>query len=213
LLSYRGGETAGAGQSPEDASADMDFNGRYLPSPTAGDGRLWVRTMGMIQRDPQELYAIWRDVEAAPLWQQHVSEVRLTGETTSHWQMRSGNKTVEWKSEILADEPGKRIAWQSIAGDFNHAGEVVFEAAPAGDGTLVTVLHQFDLSKIASAWETITGCNPKQAVSENLRHFKALAETGQAVRKQAQPQRSKGLVSKMKELSLGEQVDMPPVME
>lgn len=213
MLSYRCGETAGAGQSPEDASADVNFTGRYLPSPTADDGRLWIRTTGLIQRDPPELYAIWRNVEIAPLWQEHVSEVRLTGQTTSHWLMRSGNKTIEWDSEILADEPGRRIAWRSIAGDFNHAGEVVFETAPAGDGTLVTALHQFELSRIASAWETITRHNPKQAVIENLRHFKTLAETGQAVRKQDQPHRPRGLVSGIKELSFGERIEMPPVMD
>ena len=36
-------------------------------------------------------------------------------------------------------------------------------------------------------WETIVGRNPKQAVIENLRHFKALAETGEIPRTQGQP--------------------------
>jgi uncharacterized membrane protein len=158
-----------------------------------------------------ELYSLWRNVEAAPLWQEHICEVRLTTGTASHWVMRSGNKTIEWDAEILADEPGKRIAWRSIAGDFNHAGQVEFETAP--DGTLVTVLYQFELSKIASAWETMTGHNPKQAVIENLKHFKALAETGRALRKQDQPHRSKGLASTIKELCIGKTIEMPPVMD
>ena len=43
------------------------------------------------------------------------------------------------------------------------------------------------MGKLASAWETIVGRNPKQAVIENLRHFKALAETGEIPRTQGQP--------------------------
>ncbi len=31
--------------------------------------------------------------------------------------MKSGDKTIEWDSEVFADEPGKRIAWRSIGGD------------------------------------------------------------------------------------------------
>ena len=44
---------------------------------------------------------------------------------------------------------------------------------------MVTVLQEFRMGKLASAWETVVGRNPKQAVIENLRHFKALAETGE----------------------------------
>jgi len=31
---------------------------------------------------------------------------------------------------VLADEPGKRIAWRSIGGDIDQAGEIIFEPAP-----------------------------------------------------------------------------------
>ena len=36
-------------------------------------------------------------------------------------------RSIEWDSEILNDEPGKRIAWRSIGGDSDNAGEVIFE--------------------------------------------------------------------------------------
>lgn len=213
MLSYRGGDTSGEGRSREEAAPGTGLEGRYLPSPADDDGRLWVRTTGLIQRDPQELYTLWRNVEAAPMWQEHLSEVRVTGETTSHWVMRSGNKTIEWDSEIVADEPGRHIAWRSIAGEFEHAGEVMFEPVPGTDGTQVTVLHQFELSKIASAWETMTEGNPKRAVLQNLRHFKTLAETGQALPRQDQPHPSKGLANRIKELSFGETIEMPPATD
>ena len=108
-------------------------------------------------------------------------------------QIREMNdKYIEWDSEILADEPGKRIAWRSIGGDSENAGEVVFETAPGGHGTIVTVLQQFRMGKLESAWETMTDRNPKQAVIENLRHFKALAETGEIPRTEPQPHGPRG---------------------
>jgi|ERR1035441_3130448 hypothetical protein len=58
------------------------------------------------------------------------------------------------------------------------------ETAPGERGTIITVLQEFRMSKLASAWETLTGRNPKQAIVENLRHFKALAETGEIPRTQ-----------------------------
>ena len=182
----------------------MIIDGRYLPPPEDKDGKLWVRTSALIQADPKDLYAMWRNVEDAPSWQEQITQVVVTGERTSHWVMEADDKTIEWDSEILADEPGKRIAWRSIGGDSDNAGEVIFEDAPGGRGTIVTVLQEFRMGKLASAWETFVGRNPKQAVIENLRHFKALAETGEIPRTQGQPHEDRGLIGKMKASTYGE---------
>jgi uncharacterized membrane protein len=123
--------------------------------------------------------------------------------------MQSGEKTIEWDSEILADEPGRRIAWRSIGGDSDNAGEVIFEEAPGGRGIVVTVLQAFHMGKFASALETLTGRNPKQAVIENLRHFKALAETGEIPRTQGQPHEDRGLIGKIKASTYGEKIPTP----
>jgi uncharacterized membrane protein len=92
---------------PEVSGAATILNGRYLPPPADKDGKLWVRTSALIQADPGELYTLWRDLEAVPAWQEEVISVIPTSEFTSHWTVKSGDKTVEWDSEILADEPGK----------------------------------------------------------------------------------------------------------
>jgi uncharacterized membrane protein len=156
---------------PESAGAGVIVKGRYLPPPTDKDGKQWVRTSALIQASPQDLYTIWRNVEAAPLWQEQIAEVVRTGEKTSHWIMKSGDNILEWDSEILADEPSKRIAWRSTGGISENAGEVIFELAPGGRGTVATVLQEFRIGKLASAWQTLVGRNPKQSVIENLRHF------------------------------------------
>jgi uncharacterized membrane protein len=85
----------------------------------------------------------------------------------------------------------------------------VFEPAPGGRGTMVIVLQEFRMGKLAAAWATVVGRNPKQAVIENLRHFKALAETGEIPRTQGQPHGERGVVGKLKQSVYGENVATP----
>jgi uncharacterized membrane protein len=210
-------EKPNAEQLPESASAGVILNGRYLPPPEDKDGKIWIRTSALIQTEAEQLYEMWRDVESAPLWQEQIARVTRTGEKTSHWVMRSrdkeNDKTIEWNSEILADEPGRRIAWRSVGGDSDNAGEVVFEPSPGRKATLVTVLQEFRMGKLANAWETIVGRNPKQAVIENLRHFKALAETGEIPRTEGQPHGPRGTIAGIKESVYGEKIATPPGLE
>ena len=74
---------------------------------------------------------------------------------------------------------------------------------------MVTVLQEFRMGKLASAWETLVGRNPKQAVIENLRHFKAIAETGEIPRTQNQPHGDRGVIGKVKASTYGEKVPVP----
>jgi uncharacterized membrane protein len=203
-------EKPNAEQVPFSASAAVILDGRYLPPPQDKDGKIWARTSAIVQADANELYAFWRDVESAPKWQEQITSVRQTSDVTSHWIMESDGEKIEWDSEILADEPGKRITWRSIAGDSSNAGEVIFDPAPGDRGTLVTVLQEFRVGKFANAWETIVGRDPKQSVIENLRHFKAFAETGEIPRTQGQPNGPRGIIGKMKKSLYGETIDTPP---
>jgi uncharacterized membrane protein len=195
---------------PTAATSPVIQDGRYMPPPEDNDGKLWVRTSALIQASSEDLYTMWRDIESAPLWQEEIQQVTRTGPTTSHWVMTSGDKTIEWDSEILNDEPGRRIAWRSIGGDSEQAGEVMFENSPGKRGTIVTVLQEFRMGKLANAWETVVGRNPKQAVVENLRHFKAFAEAGEIPRTQGQPHGPRGATGKMKASMYAETVKTPP---
>ena len=75
---------------------------------------------------------------------------------------------------------------------------------------MVTVLQEFRMGKLASAWETIVGRNPKQAVIENLRHFKALAETGEIPRTQGQPHGPRGMIAESKNRCTARRSTTPP---
>ena len=206
---HRNVNTNAGSVEPQAASAGVILDGRYLPPPADGDGKIWIRTSTLIHADPRDLYDRWRNLEQIPQWQEQIERVTITGEKTSHWVMRSGDKSIEWDSEILADEPGRRIAWRSLGGDSANAGEVIFERSPGDRGTMVTVLQEFRMGKLTSAWETIVGRNPKQAVIENLRHFKALAETGEIPRTEGQPHGPRGTIAGAKKSLYGEKIPTP----
>ena len=198
---------------PESGAAGTILNGHYAAPPTDKDGKQWVRTSALILGSASDLYELWRDVEKAPRWQEQILEVRAKDPNLSHWVMKKNvdsDQSIEWDSEVLADEPGRRIAWRSIAGDSNNAGEVIFDEAPGNRGTIVTVLQEFRMGKLASAWETLTGRNPKQAIIEDLRHFKALAESGEIPRTEGQPHGPRGASGKAKKSLYGETVATPP---
>jgi uncharacterized membrane protein len=202
-------EKPNAAPIPIATTAGVTVDGKYNPPPEARDGRTWVRTSARIMAKPMVLYSMWRDAEKAPLWQEQIVSVTPLDENRTHWVMRSKDKTIEWDAEIMKDEPGRRIVWRSIGGDSDNAGEVVFENDPASRGSLVTVLQEFRMGKLDSLWQTITGRNPKQAVIENLRHFKALAEAGEIPRTQGQSHGPRGTIAGMKESLYGEQTPTP----
>ena len=66
------------------------------------------------------------------------------------------------------------------------------------------------MGKIASAIATIGNRNPKQTAVENLRHFKALAETGEIPRTQGQSHGPRGSAASAKESTYGEKIATPP---
>lgn len=195
---------------PGESNAGVVLNGHYMAPPRDAAGKIWARATALVQATPASLYALWRDVESAPKWQEMITDVISTGPKTSHWVMNIDGKALEWDSEILNDQPGRRIAWRSVAGDINEAGEVVFEPAPGGRGTIVTVLQEFRQGKVVTAAQSILSRNPKQAVIENLRHFKAFAETGEIPRTEGQPHGPRGASGSLKASVYGEKIGVPP---
>lgn len=195
---------------PRVGGANIFEDGRYMPPPADGDGKTWVRTSTLIQAAPEDCYSLWRNHAAAPLWQEQIREVTVTGPTTSHWVIDANGTVIEWDAEVLQDERGKRIAWRSIGGDSQNAGEVVFETAPGSRGTIVTVLQEFGQGKVKTMTDTVINRNPKQAVIENLRHFKAFVETGEIPTTEGQPHGPRGASGSIKAKIYGEHIETPP---
>lgn len=98
--------------------------------------------------------------------------------------------TAEWDAEITEDEPNRRLAWRSLPGaQVDNAGEVRFEPAPGGRGTLVTAEMQYrpPAGAVGATIARLLGSSPERLVGEDLRVFKQLMETGEIATTEGQP--------------------------
>jgi uncharacterized membrane protein len=163
------------------------------PAPGAGlTGRrpnMLTTKSVVVDREPDEVYAFWHDFTRFPQFMLHLEEVRELGNGRSHWRAKGpGGKTVEWDAEVTQDRPNELIAWRSLPGaDIDNEGSVRFERAPGGRGTLVRVNLRYDppAGALGKAIATLMNTEPGQQVSDDLRRFKQLLETGEVVRSES----------------------------
>ncbi len=136
-----------------------------------------------INRPRDELYAFWRKFENLPLFMRNIRSVQVLEGGRSHWIVEApAGKTVEWDSEITAEEPGQRIAWRSLEGaSVRNSGQVEFRDSPDGRGTVVTVTLTYDppLGSLGQLIAKLFQKEPKIQARQDLRRFKQLMETGE----------------------------------
>ena len=178
------------------------------------DGWLHAHARQTILVEPDALYQLWSDVAKFPLWQEHVVSVTPIGAQKSHWVMgnpeEEKGKRIEFDSEIVEDVPGRKLAWKTVAGDVEQAGEVEFLARRDGRGTVVTLIQHFKVGTLANAAASAAKRGPRQTVIEDLRHFKELAETGEIPTVAGQPHGPRGISGGIKEWMYGETNPTPP---
>ncbi|HLV11334.1 MAG TPA: SRPBCC family protein [Trueperaceae bacterium] len=125
-----------------------------------------------------QAYALFRQFERFPAFMEGVEEVRREGPDRLYWRANIGGREEEWEARVVADEPDTRIAWESVAGARN-AGEVRFEKVDA-DTTRVHLHVEYDpegfVENVGAALGLVNG-----RMSGDLRRFKELAESGEAV--------------------------------
>ena len=144
-----------------------------------------------INRSPEELYGFWRNFENLPRFMNHLEAVHVTGENRSHWVAKGpAGTTVEWDAEVYNEKENELIAWRTLEGSqVASAGSVRFEPAAGGRGTVVRVVLKYDPpgGALGAAVARLFGENPEQQISEDLRRFKQLMETGEVASTEGQP--------------------------
>jgi uncharacterized membrane protein len=150
-----------------------------------------LRASTTVGKDPQEVYAFWRQLERLPTFMAHVDDVTTSGDGRSHWTVSAPfGKTVEWDAETTDDVPGERIGWRSVEGaDVKNAGSVVFTPAPGDRGTEVRVTIRYEMpgGKLGELVAKFFGEDPHQQLDDDLRRFKQVIETGEVVRSDGAP--------------------------
>ncbi|WP_139322897.1 SRPBCC family protein [Deinococcus marmoris] len=149
------------------------------------DGETLVSDAVTIGKSADELYAIWRKLDNLPQLMRHLERVEVLDERRSRWTVKapmgySGGE-VSWEAELTADEPGQRIAWQSLPGaQIENSGEVLFRPAPGDRGTEVVVrlTYRPPLGSAGALAARILGQEPSQQLRDDLMRFKREQELG-----------------------------------
>jgi len=118
-------------------------------------------------------YNQWTQFEDFPKFMENVDSVRQLDDTHLHWVAEYGGERHEGDAEIIAQEPDRRIAWQSQGG-VEQTGEVTFE--PIEDArTKVTVRMQWEPEGMKEKVGAAVGADSR-SVGEDLDRFKELIE-------------------------------------
>ncbi|HEY0686429.1 MAG TPA: SRPBCC family protein [Steroidobacter sp.] len=154
----------------------------------------------MINSPPEQVYAYWRKLENLPRFMTHLDSVKELDEKTSEWLAHApGGVKLQWRSEIVEDEPGRFISWNTCPGSqINHCGSVRFESPPGGKGTLLKIEIYYGLpgGPMAAKVGQLISNGPEAMVMEDLRRLKQLIETGEIATTRGQPSGTRSLVGR-----------------
>ena len=159
--------------------------------PRAGKGGLWVSRAVTIQHPADELYAFWRDFAHLPRFMSYLRSVTVQTDGRSHWVANGpAGHQLEWDAEIVEDQPGALIRWQTAPGArVPNRGEVRFQPAPGDRGAEVRVRleYQAPAGLLGASVAQLLGQGADRQVRESLRNFKQLMEAGEIPTNDHQP--------------------------
>jgi uncharacterized membrane protein len=153
-------------------------------------GKIHVKKALTINRSAAELYEFWKDFENFPRFMRHLEAVNKIDEKNSHWKAKAPlGMTVEWDAEITSDIQNERIGWKSVEGSTIPNSGVV-EFLPTRDrGTEMKVVMTYEApgGKLGEWIAWALGEEPGIQISDDLRRFKMLMETGIIITTEGQP--------------------------
>lgn len=188
----------------------------YRPLPRGSNqGRVVSHAVQTIKATPEQVFAVFHRSELLPTWQEGVVSVTSTGEKTHHWVMQDPGtgKHIEFDAEVVESIPNKKHVARVLNGPFESSVDtVLFEEAPNGRGTRVTMISDYKVPGgiVANTLGKLVTRSPEQMTIENLRHLKQLIESHEIPSVEGQPAGPRGIIGKWKELLLGENLPTPP---
>ena len=191
--------------------------GHFTPLPQDVEkGVVRAHTQQTINASREHLYKLWRDVTNAPMFQEYVVSVEPKSATRSTWTFGNPEdpkaQSMSYDTEVYEDVPNEKIAWRSVDTKFQEHGEVTFQDAPGGRGTLV-ILQENQLipgGRLTIAAAALSKRTPRQIVIEDLRHFKELAESGEIPTVVGNSHGPRGFTGSIKARLYGENNPTPP---
>ena len=155
----------------------------------SGDDTIRMKAAVTVNRDPDEVYELWRDYNNLARVMSHLESVEETSPGRSHWRAKApAGVRIEWDAETVADEPNELIAWRSLPGaDLDNSGAVRFTKAPGDRGTEIRVEMRYEPpgGVVGGAIAKVLNAVPKTQLLNDLRRFKQVLETGEVVKSDA----------------------------
>ena len=141
-----------------------------------------IRTNLIVNKPKDEVYAFWRKLENLPLFMKHLATVTEIDAKHSHWEATlPGNiGKVKWNAEIVKEEPGYMIGWQSIPNSMvNNAGKVTFNDALNGQGTELEVVISYHppAGELGSGVAKLLNPVFEKMIRQDVMNFKEYIET------------------------------------
>lgn len=156
-----------------------------------GDTALSATASITVNKAPDEVYRLWRDLEHLPDFMAHLRSVEARSDTRSHWVAEGpAGTTVQWDAEIVVDRPAEQLSWRSVErADVDNDGSVQFRAAPGGRGTEIHVDLRYRPpgGRAGRAVAKLLGEEPNQQLRDDLRRAKQILEVGEIVRSEGSP--------------------------
>lgn len=171
VLLYRGA----SGHCPVYASMGKTRNVSSTPA-------INIRTSLVVNKPKNEVYAFWRKLENLPLFMKHLANVTEIDSKHSHWEATiPGNiGKIKWNAEIVKEEEGYMIGWQSIPNSMiNNAGKVVFHDALNGQGTELEVVISYHppAGELGSGVAKLLNPVFEKMIRQDVMNFKEYIET------------------------------------
>jgi uncharacterized membrane protein len=137
----------------------------------------------LVNASPQDAFRLWRELENAPRFMNHIESVSDLGDGKSKWTaVGPMGAKLHWTAEISDERPGEYIAWRSLPGsDLEVSGRVEFKQSPGNRGTVVHSTMHYTVANRAlrNAASSFVGRQANFFMRQDLRRFKALIETGE----------------------------------
>jgi uncharacterized membrane protein len=174
-------------------------NGRDTRSALGGAGGIRVAESVTIQKNAEELYRFWRNLENLPRFMSHLTSVTESDGGRSHWVAQApAGTSVEWDAEIIQDLPNEMLAWRTVKhADVISAGSVHFKQTGRENETHIRVTLQYEppAGRAGAAVAWMFGKEPSQTIREDLRRCKSLLEAGEIATTAGQPRGKQSILN------------------
>lgn len=121
------------------------------------------------------VYSQWTQFEQFPKFMEGVDEVKQLDDTLLHWAVTVAGKKAEWDAKITAQDPDRRIAWESVDGKQTR-GSVSFEPVGSGARTRIRLQMSYTAEGAAKTVGAAVGLDERR-VRGDLERFRDLVES------------------------------------